>query len=274
MTDAAVAGVPQAGAPQASDQYVQSLARGLSVIRAFDAANPVMTLSEVAARTNLTRATARRFLHTLVELGYVRTDGKTFALTAMVLQLGYSYLSALSLPQLAQPHLEELSLKLGESTSAAVLDGADIFYVARVTTRRIMTVGISVGTRFPAYATSMGRVLLAGLPQQKLDQYLADVEFKALTPRTITSREELVAELDRVRNQGWCLLDQELELGLMSIAAPVWNHNAGHVAAAVNVSLQAQNVAAQPDPQAYLESVREQIVGTAQAISHDVSAKH
>ena len=274
MTDAAVAGVPQAGAPQASDQYVQSLARGLSVIRAFDAANPVMTLSEVAARTNLTRATARRFLHTLVELGYVRTDGKTFALTAMVLQLGYSYLSALSLPQLAQPHLEELSLKLGESTSAAVLDGADIFYVARVTTRRIMTVGISVGTRFPAYATSMGRVLLADLPQQKLDEYLSSVEFKALTPRTITSREELVAELDRVRRQGWCLLDQELELGLMSIAAPVWNHHAGHVAAAVNVSLQAQNVAAQPNPEAYLESVREQIVETARAISQDVSAKH
>lgn len=273
MTDAAVSGAPQAGSPQASDQYVQSLARGLSVIRAFDAANPVMTLSEVAARTSLTRATARRFLHTLVELGYVRTDGKTFALTAMVLQLGYSYLSALSLPQLAQPHLEELSVKLGESTSAAVLDGADIFYVARVATRRIMTVGITVGTRFPAYATSMGRVLLADLPGPKIEEYVSSLEFKALTPRTLTSRAELLAELDRVRAQGWCVLDQELELGLMSVAAPVRNA-AGKVVAAVNVSLQAQNVAAQPDPNAYVDSVRDEIVRTAGLISADIAAKH
>lgn len=180
--------------PQASDQYVQSLARGgLAVIRAFDANNPVMTLSEVAARTDLTRATARRFLHTLVELGYVRTDGKTFALTAKVLQLGYSYLSALSLPQLAQPHLEQLSLKLGgESTSAAVLDGPDIFYVARVATRRIMNVGgITVGTRFPAYATSMGRVLLAGLPQAKFEAYLSTAELTPITPRTVASVPDL-----------------------------------------------------------------------------------
>lgn len=269
MTEAAVG----AGTPQASDQYVQSLARGLSVIRAFDAAHPVMTLSEVAARTTLARATARRFLHTLVELGYVRTDGKTFALTAMVLQLGYSYLSALSLPQLAQPHLEELSLKLGESTSAAVLNGTDIFYVARVTTRRIMTVGITVGTRFPAYATSMGRVLLADLPAAKLDEYLAKAEIKALTLRTLGSREELLAVLDQVREQGWCLLDQELELGLMSVAAPVRNA-AGKVVAAVNVSLQAQNVAAQPEPEAYLESVKQEILVTAGLISADIAAKH
>ncbi len=269
MTDAATA-----GAPQASDQYVQSLARGLSVIRAFDAGNPAMTLSEVAARTDLARATARRFLHTLVELGYVRTDGKTFALTAKVLQLGYSYLSALSLPQLAQPHLEELSGKLGESTSAAVLDGTDISYVARVTTRRIMTIGITVGTRFPAHATSMGRVLLAGLPQPKLAEYLAAAELTAITPRTVATARDLVGVLDAVRTQGWCLLDQELEIGLMSIAAPVWNHNAGEVVAAVNVSLSTQNVAGRRDPEAYLESVRQHVVETARAISQDVSAKH
>lgn len=268
MTEAAMA-----GSPRASDQYVQSLARGLSVIRAFDANNPVMTLSEVAARTDLTRATARRFLHTLVELGYVRTDGKTFALTAMVLQLGYAYLSALSLPQLAQPHLEALSEKLGESTSAAVLDGTDIFYVARVSTRRIMTVGITVGTRFPAYATSMGRVLLADLPADKLDEYLAKAELVALTPRTLSSREQLLVVLDQVRAQGWCVLDQELELGLMSVAAPVRNA-AGKVVAAVNVSLQAQNVAAQPDPESYLESVRREILLTAGLISADIAAKH
>jgi IclR family pca regulon transcriptional regulator len=258
-------------APQASDQYVQSLARGLAVIRAFDTDHPVMTLTEVAARTDLTRATARRFLHTLVELGYVRTDGKTFALTAKVLQLGYAYLSGLSLPQLAQPHLEELSLKLGESTSAAVLDGTDIAYIARVTTRRIMNVGITVGTRFPAYATSMGRVLLAGLPPADLKAYLAAAEIKPLTPRAIGTVKELLAVLETVRAQGWCLLDQELELGLMSVAAPVYD--GPKVVAAVNVSLQAQSVAAQPDPDAYLASVAQEIVATAKLVSADLTAR-
>ncbi len=270
MTDA-VSAHPQA-APQASDQYVQSLARGLAVIRAFDTEHPVMTLTEVAGRTALTRATARRFLHTLVELGYVRTDGKTFALTAKVLQLGYAYLSGLSLPQLAQPHLEELSLKLGESTSAAVLDGPDIAYIARVTTRRIMNVGITVGTRFPAYATSMGRVLLAALPPAELKAYLAAAEIKPLTPRALGTVPDLLSELEKVRAQGWCLLDQELELGLMSVAAPVYDGPA-KVVAAVNVSLQAQSVAARPDPEEYLASVAQEIVATATQVSADLSAR-
>jgi IclR family pca regulon transcriptional regulator len=263
-------GTRSGGVPGASDQYVQSLARGLAVIRAFDTDHPKMTLTEVAARTDLTRATARRFLHTLVELGYVRTDGKIFALTAKVLQLGYAYLSGLSLPQLAQPHLEDLSLQLGESTSAAVLEGTDIAYVARVSTRRIMTVGITVGTRFPAYATSMGRVLLAGLPAAELEQYLAVTEIRPLTPRAIGTRQELLAELTAVRTQGWCLLNQELELGLMSVAAPV--HDGPRVVAAINVSLQAQSVAAQPEPDAYLERVRSAAVATAELISVDLSA--
>jgi IclR family pca regulon transcriptional regulator len=265
----AASGAGGGAAPAASDQYVQSLARGLAVIRAFDTDHPKMTLTEVAARTDLTRATARRFLYTLVELGYVRTDGKIFALTAKVLQLGYAYLSGLSLPQLAQPHLEELSLRLGESTSAAVLEGSDIAYVARVSTRRIMTVGITVGTRFPAYATSMGRVLLAALPAAELEQYLAAAEIRPLTPRAIATRQELVAELSVVRAQGWCVLDQELELGLMSVAAPV--HDGPKVVAAINVSLQAQSVAAQPDPDAYLESVRQATVATAELISADLT---
>jgi IclR family pca regulon transcriptional regulator len=263
--------VTNAATPPASDQYVQSLARGLAVIRAFDTDHPMMTLTEVAARTNLTRATARRFLHTLVELGYVRTDGKAFALTAQVLQLGYAYLSGLSLPQIAQPHLEELSLKLGESTSAAVLDGTDIAYIARVSTRRIMNVGITVGTRFPAYATSMGRVLLAALSPAKLKEYLATAEIKPLTPRAVATKQELLAVLETVRAQGWCLLDQELEVGLMSVAAPVYDGS--RVVAAVNVSLQAQAVAAQPDPDAYLDSVREAIVGTANLVSADLTGR-
>src|SRR5690606_36124028 len=144
-----------------SDDFVQSLARGLAVIRAFDADHAELTLSEVARRAELPRAAARRFLRTLAVLGYVRSDGKVFRLTPRVLELGFSYLSALSLPEIAQPHLERLSHELDESVSAAVLDGDDIVYVARVATRRIMSVGITIGTRFPARKTSMGRVLLA-----------------------------------------------------------------------------------------------------------------
>ncbi len=269
MIDAAK-GAGADGAPAASDQYVQSLARGLAVIRAFDTDHPKMTLTEVAARTDLTRATARRFLYTLVELGYVRTDGKIFALTAKVLQLGYAYLSGLSLPQLAQPHLEELSLQLGESTSAAVLEGTDIAYIARVATRRIMTVGITVGTRFPAYATSMGRVLLAALPPAQLEEYLARADIRPLTPHAIGTREGLLAELATVRSQGWCLLNQELEPGLMSVAAPV--QDGPKTVAAINVSLQAQSVAARPDPEAYLDSVRAATVAAAGLISADLSS--
>lgn len=257
--------------PAASDQYVQSLARGLSVIRAFDADHHLMTLSEVAQRTALSRATSRRFLYTLVELGYVRTDGKNFSLTPSVLQLGYSYLSGLSLPQLAEPHLQMLSALLGESTSVAVLDGGEITYVARVAIRRIMSVGITVGTRFPAHATSMGRVLLAGLPAAELDKYFAAHPITPMTPGAVGNETELRKVLDGVRDQGWCLLDQELEIGLMSIAAPV-HDAAGIVTAAVNVSLQAQRVNAQPDPSAFMANVREQLLHTTAMISVDTSS--
>ncbi|MDQ6751928.1 MAG: helix-turn-helix domain-containing protein [Actinomycetota bacterium] len=268
--DTAIGAAGGEGNPQASDQFVQSLARGLAVIRTFDATHPEMTLTEVAQRCGLSRATARRFLHTLVELGYVRTDGRVFSLTASVLQLGFAYLSGLSLPELARPHLEVLSAKLGESTSAAVLDRGDIAYIARVSTRRIMTVGITVGTRFPAYATSMGRVLLAGLPEAELAAYLAQTEIKALTPQAIGSKEDLTSVLDQVRSQGWCLLNQELEMGLMSIAAPIRGRDGG-VAAAINVSMQAQTVAGRPDPEAFLDSVRKELLTAAERISADTS---
>lgn len=259
MTDAADARTPP------GDQFVQSLARGLSVITAFDADHPAMTLSDIAARTGLTRATARRFLHTLVELGYVRFDGKEFALTPQVLRLGTAYLSGLGLPQIAQPHLEQLSARLGESTSAAVLDGDEIVYVARVATRRIMTVGITVGTRFPAYATSMGRVLLAGLPAPELDDHLARVAPVSLTGRTVVEPAALRAELERVRAQGWALVDQELEAGLRSVAAPLRDRD-GDVVAAVNVSTSTH---ALPElPPEYVEAV----VATAAAISADLAS--
>ncbi len=215
-------------------EFVQSLARGLEVIKAFGAERPELTLSELAAATGYSRAAARRFLHTLVALGYVRTDGKRFALTPRVLELGFSYLSSQTLPELAQPHLEALSRELNESTSASVLDGYDIVYIARVPTHRIMRTAITIGTRFPAYATSMGRVLLAGLPDAALDDYLADVHPTELTPSTLTDTRSLRAELARTRERGWAIVDQELDIGLRSAAAPLTRN--GVVVAAVNVS--------------------------------------
>lgn len=234
-------------AEAAGGQFVQSLARGLEVIRAFDAEHPSMTLTDVAKLTGLSRATARRFLLTLTELGYVRTDGKYFELTAQVLQLGYAYLSSHTLPQLIEPVLEELSAELNESASASVLDGADVVYVARVHTRRIMRVGISVGTRFPAYATSMGRVLLAHLPAEGLERALRARPLQALTPNTITDPDALRAELAAVRERGWCLVDQELEVGLRSLAVPVFAPD-GTVAAALNVSMSTLPGTAHSDP--------------------------
>ncbi|GIH92366.1 IclR family transcriptional regulator C-terminal domain-containing protein [Planobispora siamensis] len=227
-----------------SSDHVQSLARGLAVIRAFSAAAPELTLSEVARATGLTRAAARRFLLTLVDLGYVRTDGRLFALSPRVLELGYAYLSSLSLPEVAEPHLERLVAEVHESASVAVLDGEDVVYVSRVATTRIMRVTINIGTRFPAHCTSMGRVLLAWLPPDELDAYLERAELRAFTSRTVTEPAVLRAELARVRSQGWSMVDQELEEGLRSIAVPL-RERSGRVAAAMNVSSHASRTTAE-----------------------------
>jgi IclR family pca regulon transcriptional regulator len=219
-------------------EFVQSLERGLAVIRAFNADNSELTLSEVARITGLTRASVRRFLHTLVDLGYMRTDGRRFSLRPKILELGYAYLSSLSLPEVAMPHLEQLVEKVHESSSVSVLDGDEVVYIARVPTKRIMRIAISVGTRFPAFATSMGRVLLAGQSEDWLDGYLASADLHAITRHTISDPKRLRAELLRIRQQGWALVDQELEEGLRSIAAPI--HDAeGRVIAAVNISAHA-----------------------------------
>jgi IclR family pca regulon transcriptional regulator len=231
--------------------FVQSLERGLAVIRAFDAEHPELTLSDVARATGLTRAAARRFLLTLLDLDYVRTDGRLFSLAPRVLELGYAYLSSLTLPEVAEPHLEQLVAEVHESSSLCVLDGDDIVYVARVPTSRIMTVSISVGTRFKAYATSMGRVLLAALSEEDLEKYLARVEFQRLTSRTVSDAGALRDELAKVRAQGWALVDQELEDGLRSIAAPIRNR-AGRVVAAVNLSAHASRTS--------LESLRRDLL--------------
>jgi IclR family transcriptional regulator, pca regulon regulatory protein len=232
---------PSDGEDGRAPHFVQSLERGLAVIRAFDEHNPELTLSDVARRTGLTRAAARRFLLTLADLGYVRTDERWFTLSPRILELGYAYLSSLSLPEVAEPHLERLVAEVHESSSVSVLDGEDIVYVARVPTSRIMTVSINVGTRFPAYATSMGRVLLSGMPDDELEAYLDRVELRPLSPRTLTSHDALRAELAKVRSQGWALVDQELEEGLRSIAAPIRDRS-GDTIAAVNLSAHASRL--------------------------------
>jgi IclR family pca regulon transcriptional regulator len=229
-----------AGGEQSRD-FVQSLSRGLDVITVFGPDRQNMTLSDVARLTGLTRATARRFLLTLVELGYMRTDGKLFSLTPHVLNLGFSYLSGLSITEVAQPHVQDLASIVHESSSVAVLDGDDIVYVVRVPTKRIMAVAISVGTRFPAYATSMGRVLLASLSPDQLDAYLQRVELVPLTRFTLTDTARLRRLLDQVRTDGFVITDQELEEGLRSTAVPIRDAN-GNVIAAINLSAQATRV--------------------------------
>ena len=199
--------------------FVQSFARGLAVIEAFDREHAAMTLSEVARRAGLTRAAARRLLLTLCELGYAETDGRLFSLRPRVLKLGFAYLHAQGIWDLAQPFLVELVERIHESCSIAVLDGRDIVYVARVPTRtRIMSINLGIGSRLPAHATSLGRVLLAALPEAGLDALLAEAApLPAYTERTVTDPAELARRIAQVRRDGWCILDQELELGLRSI---------------------------------------------------------
>ncbi len=220
---------------------VQSLARGLSVIRTFGREAQRQTLSEVAARAGLSRATARRFLHTLTGLGYASFDGKHFALTPRVLDLGYAYLASTPLWEVAQPHMEKVTAKLHESCSVSVLEDSDIVYVARVPTERIMTVTLGVGTHLPAFATSMGRVLLAHLPPAQLERFFATARLERLTERTVTDPRELRAILREVAQRGWALVDQELELGVRSVAAPIRDAG-GRVIAAMNASGHAARV--------------------------------
>jgi IclR family transcriptional regulator, pca regulon regulatory protein len=218
--------------------FVQSLERGLAVIEAFSAKTPRLTLSEVARATGLTRAASRRFLLTLQQLGFVDSDEREFFLTPRVLRLGYTYLSSTPFWDLAQTHIEDLVDRLHESSSISVLDRDEIVYVARVPTKRIMTISLNVGTRLPAYPTSMGRVLLAGMTDDQLDEYFGRVTIEPLTDRTETDPSVVREAIMRVREQGWALVDQELEDGVRSIAAPLIG-SSRRVIGAVNISAHA-----------------------------------
>jgi IclR family transcriptional regulator, pca regulon regulatory protein len=241
--DAAEGGAEVRGRPSPvrRTDFVQSLDRGLAVIRCFSSERPSLTLSEVAERTGLTRAAARRFLLTLQELGYVGSTGRQFSLRPRVLALGYAYLSSFSVAQIAQPHLEDLAEELHESCSVSVLDGDDIVYVARASANRIMTIALTVGTRLPPYPTSMGRVLLASLPEEELDAHLRRTQLRKLTERTVVDETELRQILAKVAAQGWAAVDQELEAGVRSIAVPILD-SSGRVVAAINASAHAARV--------------------------------
>jgi IclR family pca regulon transcriptional regulator len=228
-----------------ASELVQSLVKGLNVITAFNQYRPSMTLSQVAAETGYTRAATRRFLLTLVNEGYAKQQGKQFSLTAKVLDLGFSYLSTLDIWHSAKPLMNELVEQLNESCSAAVLDGCDVVYVARVaTTKRIMSITLNVGTRLPAFATSMGRVLLADMSEPALDNFLDTCQIEQFTQYTLTDKSALKAEIAQVKAQGYSMVEQELEVGLTSISVPVHNRS-GEVIAALNVSTHMSQTARQ-----------------------------
>ena len=218
--------------------FVEALARGLDVLRCFEAERPTMSLTEIAAATDLARPTARRLLLTLEELGYVRVAKNSFSLTPRVLQLGMSYVSSLGLWQIARPHLEALVRQTGESSSMTQLDGSDIVYVARVAVPKIIALRVEIGTRFPALRTSQGKILLAALSPGDLADTLAEPSRAGLPPFLPRDPQAIQDELRTVRARGWALANEELAPGIRSIAVPV-RDGAGTVRAAMNVTVHA-----------------------------------
>jgi IclR family pca regulon transcriptional regulator len=250
----------------AGPDFIEALARGLDVLRSFRAGRPALTLSELAAGTGLARPTVRRILITLEQLGYVRADGRGYALTPRVLDLGMAYVHSLTLWEVARPHMEKLVAQTNESTSIAQLDGSDIVYVARVAVPKIVTLGVSIGTRFPAPPTSMGKVLLAALPPAAVPGVLAEPSRSGITPRWQPSAAELENALREVRAKGWALADQDLAPGIRSIATGV-RDGEGRVIAAVNVTVHA----AETSVETLVEEHLPRLLRTAADISHDWS---
>jgi IclR family pca regulon transcriptional regulator len=237
--------------------HVQSLERGLAVIRCFGG-NEEMTLSEVAESTSITRAAARRFLLTLERLGYVGRTARGYRLLPRTLELGYAYLSSQELPQLVQPHLQQLASDLDESCGVTVLDQDSILYIARVTVSRLVGASLRAGSTLPAYCTSAGRVLLAGLGAAELAAYLNRARLEPLTPRTLTDPKALRREVERAREQGWYLIDQEIERGVRSVAVPIRDRTGGTVAA-VNVSSYSTRVSMTQIHRRFLPKIRQTV---------------
>lgn len=244
--------------------FIEALARGLDVIRAFRADRPALTLAEIAAATDLARPTARRILLTLEELGYVRNLGGLFALTPRVLDLGMAYVGSLGLWDIARPHLQELVGYTGESSSMSQLDGSDIVYVARVAVPKIIALRVEIGTRFPAVATSQGKVLLAALASDEVTRALATPSRSGITPHVRRSRTEVNAMLREVRARGWALADDELARGIRSVAVPV-RDGSGEVRAAMNVTVHSAETTVKTLVEHHLPA----LLKTASAVSAD-----
>lgn len=235
--DASTNGSDAAGDPD----FVLSLARGLAVVEALGGAKRGLSLSEAARAAGFSRASARRLLLTLERLGYVRQDDRRFVLLPRVLRLGYGFIASMSPAELMQSYMEEVTKSLRESCSVAMMDGDEIVYVARVPTSRIMTVALNVGTRLPAYCTSLGRVLLSGMADADIDAYLARVELRALTPNTATQPKKLKQIIRQARLDGYTMVDQELEAGVRSCGVPIRDRQ-GRIVAALNASGHASRV--------------------------------
>jgi IclR family pca regulon transcriptional regulator len=219
---------------ESNREFVGTLAKGLSVIRAFGKESPAMSVSQVAKLTEMTRAAARRFLLTLHALGYVEFDGRSYRLAAKTLELGFSFLSSHSWLSIASPLLEMLKAELGESVSLTVLENADVVYLVRFPANRVMTLTMEVGSRRPAYCTAMGRALLGELPESEARRILDASDLKAHTPRTIIEKEMLMEEFRKARGSGYAIIDQELEDGLVAVSVPLRDAR-GMVLAAANV---------------------------------------
>lgn len=236
--------------------FVNGFAKGLRVIEAFGESDRRLSIADAAKKTGLDRATVRRSLLTLVELRYADYDGKFFTLTPRILRLGHSYLSATPLPALLQPYLDRLAEKTGQSSSASILDGTQVLYIARASQRRVMSINLNPGSRLPAYCSSMGRVLLAELGDDLARAVLARTELRANTDRTLTDIDEILMELGCVRRQRYAVVDQELELGLRSIAVPLKNRH-GEAIAALNVGAPAAHISVAQMIEEVLPSLRE-----------------
>lgn len=252
---------------EAGPDFIEALARGLDVLRCFRPGQSEMTLSEVAAATTLARPTVRRILLTLQELGYVRPSGRGFALTPRVLELGMAYIGSQGLWDIARPHMEGLVAKTGESSSMAQLDGSDIVYVSRVAVPKIISIAVTIGTRFPAAVTSQGRVLLAALTPDELRESLAQPSRSHVTPRHRPGPDELERTLREVRARGWALADEDLAPGIRSVAVPV-RDGGGRVIAAMNVTVHAAETSVETLTEHHLPL----LLRTASAVSADWAA--
>ncbi|QBJ97762.1 IclR family transcriptional regulator [Rhodococcus sp. ABRD24] len=245
--------------------FIQSIERGFAVLLAFDEQDPTPSLAELATKTDLSRPAVRRILLTLQKLGYVAANGTRWSLTPRVLSIAQHYSASHALVESAMPQLVQLSERTSESASLGVLDGADVVYVARVPVRRIMSINVSVGTRVPAYATSMGRALLAWAPDATVERVIAGTRFEKLATSTVTSAEDLRAELDRVREFGYALTSAELEEGLISLAAPVRDATGAVVAVTACSTSSGRST-----PEEFRDAAAQHVVSAANALSADL----